>query len=110
VAAVQKPEEWPRTFTERLNAGDLDGIVALYAPDARFVTPMGDVLVGRDAIRPVLAGLVAARTRFASRVVRAVRPATSRCSTPTSQASRRGRRSGARRSRCCAGSRTAAGC
>jgi uncharacterized protein (TIGR02246 family) len=72
VAAVERPEDWPRAFEERLNAGDLDGVVALYAPDARFVTRTGDVLAGRDAIRPVLAGLVAARTRFSSRVVRAV--------------------------------------
>jgi uncharacterized protein (TIGR02246 family) len=69
---VRRPDDWPRAFEERLNAGDLEGVVALYAPEARLVTRAGDVLEGRDAIRPVLAGLVAARTRFQSRVVRAV--------------------------------------
>jgi uncharacterized protein (TIGR02246 family) len=70
--SARRPEDWPRAFEERLNAGDVDGVVALYAPDARFVTPAGGVLEGREAIRSVLAGLVAVRTRFRSRVVRAV--------------------------------------
>jgi len=67
-----KPEDWPRQFEEQLNAGDLDGVMALYEPEARFVTPTGEILVGRDAIRKVLGGLVQAKTQFHSRVVRAV--------------------------------------
>jgi uncharacterized protein (TIGR02246 family) len=72
MAGVRRPEDWPRSFEERINGGDLEGALALYDPDARFVTPAGDVLSGRDAMRAVLGGLVAARTRFRSRVVRAV--------------------------------------
>ncbi|HVH06395.1 MAG TPA: SgcJ/EcaC family oxidoreductase [Myxococcota bacterium] len=67
-----EPEDWPRAFEEALDARDLEAVVALYAPDARFVARSGETLVGRDAIRPVLAGLIAAGTRFRSRVVRAV--------------------------------------
>jgi uncharacterized protein (TIGR02246 family) len=67
-----KPEDWPRQFEEQLNAGDLDGVMALYEPEARFVTLTGETLVGRDAIRKVLGGLVEAKTQFHSRVVRAV--------------------------------------
>lgn len=67
-----EPEDWPRLFSERLNAGDLDGVVALYEPDARFVTPSGETLAGREQIRPVLTGLIDAQTRLLGRVVNAV--------------------------------------
>lgn len=70
--APRRAEDWPRAFVERLNAGDLDGAAALYAEDARFVSPSGEALVGRAAIRAVLAGLIAARTRMECRVVRCV--------------------------------------
>jgi hypothetical protein len=33
-----KPEDWPRVFEQHLNAGDLDAVVTLYEPEARFVT------------------------------------------------------------------------
>jgi uncharacterized protein (TIGR02246 family) len=68
----QIPQEWPREFTKRLNAGDLEAALALYEPEARFVTRSGDTLVGHDRIRDVLAGLIRAKTNFQSRVVRAV--------------------------------------
>jgi uncharacterized protein (TIGR02246 family) len=72
-APVLKPEDWSAAFAERLNAGDLDGVAALYDPDARFVPPTGgETLVGRDRIRPVLAGLIAAKTHLRSRVVQTV--------------------------------------
>ncbi|HEU4431139.1 MAG TPA: SgcJ/EcaC family oxidoreductase [Myxococcota bacterium] len=66
------PEDWPRLFTERLNAGDLDGVVALYAPNARFVTQSGETLSGLERIREVLAELIDARAKLESRVVHSV--------------------------------------
>jgi uncharacterized protein (TIGR02246 family) len=68
----RRPEDWPRAFVERLNAGDLDGVAALYAEDAQFLAPSGETLVGREAIRPVLAELIARQARLSCRVVRAV--------------------------------------
>jgi uncharacterized protein (TIGR02246 family) len=68
----QQPQDWPGLFTRRLNAGDLDGAVALYEPEARFVTRSGETLVGRDKVRRVLAGLIGAKTRMQSKVVQAV--------------------------------------
>jgi uncharacterized protein (TIGR02246 family) len=65
-----KPEDWPRQFVEHFNAGDLDAVMSLYEPEARVVTRSGQTLVGRDAIRKVLAGLIEAKTQFQSRVVR----------------------------------------
>jgi uncharacterized protein (TIGR02246 family) len=70
--APHKPEDWPRVFTQHLNAGDLDAVVELYEPDARFVTQSGDTIVGRDKIHDVLAGVVKAKTRLDSRVIRTV--------------------------------------
>lgn len=66
------PEDWPRQFTQHLNASDLEAVVALYTPDAHFVTRSGDTVVGRDRIRDVLAGLIGARTRLQSQVIQAV--------------------------------------
>jgi uncharacterized protein (TIGR02246 family) len=70
-ALPNRPEDWPAVFVERLNAGDLLGVLELYAKDARFVTPTGATLVGRAAIRDVLAELIASRARLACEVVRA---------------------------------------
>jgi uncharacterized protein (TIGR02246 family) len=66
--AAHRPEDWPRVFEQQLNAGDLDGVMALYAPDARFVPRSGDTIEGRDGIRPVVDELIRAKTRFRSRV------------------------------------------
>jgi uncharacterized protein (TIGR02246 family) len=67
-----EPEDWPRLFEQHFNSGDLDAVMVLYDAEARFVTRSGEILVGRDAIREVLAGMIAAKTQFRSRVVRAV--------------------------------------
>jgi hypothetical protein len=66
-----KPEDWPRQFEQRLNAGDLDAVITLYEPEAHLVNKSGETLSGRDAIGKVLGGMIEAKTRFQSRVVRA---------------------------------------
>jgi len=48
-----RPEDLGRLFIVRGNAGDLDGLVALYEPDAMLAFPPGEVTVGREAIRRV---------------------------------------------------------
>ena len=67
------PEDWPSVFTQHLNAGDLEKVMLLYEPDARFVAPSGETLVGRDRIRQVIAGLIHSNTKFQSRVLRVTR-------------------------------------
>jgi uncharacterized protein (TIGR02246 family) len=67
-----QPENWPRVFEQHLNAGDLDAVMALYEPEARFVTESGETLIGRDQIRKVVGGLIEAKARLSSRVVKAV--------------------------------------
>jgi ketosteroid isomerase-like protein len=32
----QRPEDWPDKFTQYLAAGDLDAVMTLYEPEARF--------------------------------------------------------------------------
>ena len=67
-----RPEDWPRVFEQHLNAGDLEAVMALYEPEARFVAKSGETLIGRDRIRKVVGGLIEAQARLSSRVVKAV--------------------------------------
>jgi ketosteroid isomerase-like protein len=67
-----KPEDWPRVFALHLNAGNLHAVMALYESEARFVRRSGEILAGRQKIRDALAELIHAKTRFHSRVVKAV--------------------------------------
>jgi uncharacterized protein (TIGR02246 family) len=70
--AAQRPEHWPDEFTRSLNAGDLDGVVALYDAEARFADRSGEVLVGRERIRGVLDGLIRGKTQLEGRVRKAI--------------------------------------
>ncbi|MFF2452787.1 YybH family protein [Isoptericola sp. NPDC058082] len=60
-----EPDDLGRLFVERLNAGDLEGLVALYEPDAVFAFPPGEQQVGREAIRAALGLILAARPQLA---------------------------------------------
>jgi ketosteroid isomerase-like protein len=70
--SVRKPEEWPGQFEEKVNAGDLEGALALYEPVAAFVRDSEEVVVGQSGMRAVLADLIAKKPRCASRVERFV--------------------------------------
>jgi ketosteroid isomerase-like protein len=48
---AERPEDLGRLFVERANAGDLEGLVALYEPDAVLAFPRGKLTTGRAAIR-----------------------------------------------------------
>ena len=58
------PEDLSRLILDRLNAGDVEGLVALYEPDAVLVLPDGRVATGAEEIRATYAALVAGRPRF----------------------------------------------
>jgi ketosteroid isomerase-like protein len=60
------PEDITRLFVERANAGDVDGLVALYEPDAMMAFPPGSTTVGHAAIRKLFGQMLASRPHFES--------------------------------------------
>lgn len=61
---AREPEALTRVFVERANAGDADGLAALYEPDAVLAFPPGHVTVGREAIRSVYEQMLATVRHF----------------------------------------------
>lgn len=60
---AETPEDLARLFNERANAGDVDGLVALYEPDA--VLAAGKVVAtGHGEIRQFYADLLARKSDF----------------------------------------------
>lgn len=58
------PEDLTRLFVERANAGDADGLAALYAEDAVMAHPPGATTAGREAIRDLWRRALAQAPRF----------------------------------------------
>jgi ketosteroid isomerase-like protein len=71
--AAAEPEDLGRPFLERASAGDVDGVVALYAPGAVLASPPGRLAVGIAAIRQVYEALLAGRPHFSGDVRPALR-------------------------------------
>jgi hypothetical protein len=63
-APACRPEDLGDFFIQRANAGDVEGLVALYEPDAVLAFPPGRVIAGRDEIRRAYAELLAGRPVF----------------------------------------------
>lgn len=64
-ALAQDPDDLARLFNERANAGDVEGLVALYEPDA--VLAAGAVAAtGHAEIRRFYADLLSRRSEFPS--------------------------------------------
>jgi ketosteroid isomerase-like protein len=61
---AQRPEDLTRLFVERANAGDADGIAALYEQDAVMAFPPGQQTVGREAIRALWTKVLEQAPRF----------------------------------------------
>jgi len=61
---ARQPEDLSRFFLDRANAGDVEGLVALYEPEARLALPGGDVATGTEAIRRAYEQLLADRPTF----------------------------------------------
>ena len=65
-------EECDQLFEQHINAGNLDGLVALYEPDATFVPQEGEVVHGTAAIRAALAGFVAMKPTLKMKITRVI--------------------------------------
>lgn len=61
---ARNPQNLERLLVSREWAGDVDGMVALYEPHAVLDYGGEELAVGREAIRKVFAGLVAAGRKF----------------------------------------------
>jgi uncharacterized protein (TIGR02246 family) len=66
---IEHLEDFSQVFQETFNAGDLDGLVSLFEPEAVLVAAPSQVATGTDAIREALAGFLAAWGHFEIKVL-----------------------------------------
>jgi uncharacterized protein (TIGR02246 family) len=66
--APRTPTDVDRMFGERMNAGDLDGLLALYEPGATLVRGDRTAATGHAAIRTELAAILALKPRIVMNV------------------------------------------
>ncbi len=69
-SGARVPEDLDRLFGERLNAGDVDGVAALYEPTATIVRQDRSLATGAAAIHEEIAGFVALKPRITLNVLR----------------------------------------
>ncbi len=62
---AKSPEDLARFFVSRANDGDVEGLVALYEPDAVLAIGNNQLAIGTQAIRSFYEKLIADRPKFA---------------------------------------------
>lgn len=62
---AKNPNDLERFFVERANAGDVEGLVALYEPAASLDSGDGELIVGHDQLRRFFIDYLASAPRFA---------------------------------------------
>lgn len=70
---ARQPEDLGRFFVQRANQADLDGLVALYEPEAVMATGPGQAAAGASAIRQQLARFLDGRPQLMGESQPAVR-------------------------------------
>ena len=63
---AKQPNDLERFFVERANAGDVEGLLALYEPNAIVAYGDGQVAIGLDQIRDFFEKFLADRPRLGS--------------------------------------------
>ncbi len=58
---AKKPNDLEKYFVERANAGDVEGLVALYEPDAILTDGSGKIAVGINQIRNFFVNFLSGR-------------------------------------------------
>jgi ketosteroid isomerase-like protein len=73
-ASHESPELAARgdAWEQNINAGDLDGLVALYTDDARLLPPNAEMAQGHDAVRASFSGMIDAGLTASLTTVEAV--------------------------------------
>ncbi|WP_329403686.1 YybH family protein [Streptomyces melanogenes] len=61
---ITDPAKLPMLFQDALNVGDVDGVLALFAPGAGMRTVTREHVVGAEALRAEIGGTVAAHGRL----------------------------------------------
>jgi uncharacterized protein (TIGR02246 family) len=61
---AREPEDAQRLWADRFKAGDLEGLMALYEPDATLAPQPGQVAAGSAAIREALGAFLAMKPAF----------------------------------------------
>ena len=62
--AARDPQDLARLLVSCANAGDIEGVVALYEPDAVLACGNGRIAAGKDAIRGFFAEVLATGRKF----------------------------------------------
>lgn len=61
---AKKPNDLEKFFVERVNAGDIDGLVALYEPNAVVAYDNGKAAIGQKQIREFFSEFLANRPQL----------------------------------------------
>lgn len=61
---AKEPEDLARFFVERANVGDIEGLLALYEPNATLALDAGKVAIGVDEIRQFYTSLLSSQPSF----------------------------------------------
>ena len=69
---ARTPEDVHRLWTKYFLAGDLEGLLSLYEPEATLAAQSGASVSGLAAIREVLAAFIAMRRKFEIEIGRAL--------------------------------------
>lgn len=69
---ARTPEDCDRLFGECVNAGEVEGVVALYEESACFVQRDGGVAAGHSEIRKVVSRIVAMKPDLQGDVIRVI--------------------------------------
>jgi uncharacterized protein (TIGR02246 family) len=64
MAALTRPEDTHQAFERSFNDGDVEGLMALYMPDATLVPQPGQTVSGHAAIREALQGFLALKGKI----------------------------------------------
>ena len=65
---ANKPEDCDLLLAEYINAGNVEGAVALYEPGATFVASPGNPVTGLAAIRELMSGMMASKPHIVMKV------------------------------------------